>query len=474
MADERNDKNLFEEASELEQIFSEGASYADRADIDHDAPVAEDSAETEDAVAVEDDAEVSDSDDEEVSDPGPDDPVTEALGDIPPEKKLKSKKKIIAIVVAVIVVVILAVGGFVAYNFATGAIAPANAAAKYGTFDYLDESEVTDYIMTYKKYMGYENATDDEWAQFLAAYNLTPERLRLSTVRSLLTNKAIEKRAKELNITVSDDEVNEAVEAFKYMYALDDDATFQNTLESYGQTLEGFKETRRLLLLEEKLLEADLTIAEPSVEAVRETIASVAADQASEDGVDTSTDAAGDYFTLKHCYLFAKKVTGDEATLDDYNNVELVKQEFQESGMDVSTFVSIITLYCDVDSVKEVSGDMGWDVDTTELSETAAKVLARTDIGQVSETFADGDMECFIWVDQGYDIPYGSEFITVMDLSNMPDGLYQYFRDLTLYNDREALSSDYFSGLVDNLDIVLYPMPSDVPYNVDMSAYKVE
>ena len=400
-------------------------------------------------------------------------PVAAAVSEPAPKKR----GKIIGIVVAIIVVLcLIGVGGT-----AVGIIPVPGAAVKYGAFDYIFEDEITNYIATYKKQMGYENATDEEWASFLAAYNLTPERLRQSTANELLTERAVEARAKELGVSVSDEEVDEVVAAFKDAYAFNDDEIFESTLAEYGQTLEGFRSVQRMALLKERLLYADCKIDEPTTDEVRSTIQNFVAyhatydecDQFDEDGSNKAS-LFYDTFVVKHSYCFGIQFAGDEASLSDYEKCELIKDEFVESGTDVETFLALMSLYCDVDELKENDGAMGWDADTTEYSSAFATALAKTDVGEVSDSFNDDGMECFVWVDQGFTMPYDPEEVTTMDLSAMPSSLYQYFRDVTLYNNREDISDQYFRGLVSNLNATLYVMPDNVPYNVDMSAYTEE
>ena len=420
----------------------------------------DDSAETEGELSEAEDASSEDAGARTPADPEPE-----------PEKRPRRKLVIALVVVAVLVVLGCAFG---IYGYATGSLAPAGAAAKYGTFDYLDESDVTEYVMTYKTQMGYGSASDDSWAAFLASYNLTPDRLRMSAVNELLSVKAIEKRAAELGITVTDAEVDATVEAFKDAYAFDDDTIFENTLAAYGQTLEGFRETERQALLKEKLLQADLTVSDPTEDEIRDTVKTYAAYYESYDKENTADiSQVPDGHTIKHSYCFSIKLEGGEPSLADSEKVDSYKKAFQEGDMTVEAFVSLVSEYCDVDEVKDAGGDMGWGADLAEYSETYANILEKTEVGGLSPSFSDDGAECFIWVDRAYVVPYDEAALDSLDLTAMPEGLYNYFSDYALYINRSNLSSSYVADLVAKFDIILYPMPSDVPYNVDMSAYYV-
>ncbi len=395
----------------------------------------------------------------------------------PPKKRHRVRNTII---IVVIVVVVAAIAAFI-WGYATGAIYPASAAAKYGTFDYLSEQDVTDDIMTYKEQMGYGDATDEEWAEFLASFNLTPERLRYSTIVNRLSNVAIEDKCKELGITVSDEEIDDVVKGFKSLYGFGDDEVWADTLEMYGQTEEGFREVQRLELLKEKLCDEEVEMPTPTEDEIRSYIESFAASRQSDEINDVGSEEEAEALRsddasalLRHSYCYKYDIAGDEATLDESDQVQLIKEEFEESGTDVEVFETILATYCNDDEIMSISGDMGWDADTDEYSEVYMRMLDTLDEPGVSDIFNDGDAICFIWVDQVYSLPYSQEKLESLDLGTMPDSLYDYFSDCEAYILWQDDCDDYVATLAGELPVTLYPMPDDVPYNVDMTPYIVE
>ena len=379
-------------------------------------------------------------------------------------------KRIVALVVAAILVIAAAA---ITWAFAIGALAPAGAAARYGMFKYIQEQDVTDYIETYKTQMGYGEATDDEWAQFLAAYNLTPERLRLTTLNELLTEAAIQEKCNALGITVSEEEIDASVETLKQSLAFNDDTIFQNTLEQYGQTMAGLRESYRKQLLQTKLCSQEVTTPEPSDDEVRSYITNVAQSYMSDEEQETGTPNYSIDWEIKESYCFAMNVSGSEPSLQDTNQVEAIRQQFMASDMTYQSFKGILELYCNDEDVKSNNGSMGWNVDTSSYSEAYIKELNNTAAGSVSNVFNDNGMVCFIWVDQSYTLPRTNEGLSNLDLSSMPSSLHQYFSDCVGYSLWKTASTEYLSNLVKAYDVMLYPMPSDVPYNTDMSKYLV-
>lgn len=373
-----------------------------------------------------------------------------------PRKKSRWKK--IGVVAVVVIIVAIAAGTFAA--FATGKLYPNGAAAKYGLFSYVEESEVTDYIENYKTQMGYGDASDEDWATFLAAYNLTPERLRASTIDQLVTDKIAEKKCSDLGIAVSDDELNQAVDYYKNLYAYGNDDTWQQTLSQYGQTEEGFRESQRLSILKQKLAENQVPQPTPSDDEVKSTIASYI-DNANAN--DTS-------LTLKHSYCFKKKKSSSEGSLDELNEVQKIRDELVKVGATEESFASVVSLYSDdEDELKQKAGANGWNADTTGYGEAYIKALDNTGKGGVSSVFADDDYYYFIWVSDTYTLPKKSAKATDIDLSKMPDALHQYFSDVAAYAQWQQDSQEYLANLTSDINVVFFAMPSDVPYNVDMS-----
>lgn len=372
-------------------------------------------------------------------------------------KKTRRRKRVGIAVVIVIAVAIIAgaVTGFV-----TGRLYPNGAAAKYDLFSYVEESEVTDYIEDYKTQMGYGDASDEGWATFLAAYNLTPERLRASTIDQLVTDKIAEKKCSELNITVSDDELNQAVDYYKNLYAYGDDEAWAKTLSQFGQTEEGFRDSQRLSILKQKLAENQVAQPTPSDDEVKDTIASY---------IDNA-NSSGTSLTLKHSYCFKKKKSSSEGSLDERNEVQKIRDGLVKVGASEESFASVVDLYSDdEDELKQKAGANGWNANTAGYGEEYVKALDSTGKGGVSSVFADDDYYYFIWVSDTYTLPKKSSKASDIDLSKMPDALHQYFSGVAAYAQWQQKSQEYLANLTSSANVVYFAMPADVPYNVDMS-----
>lgn len=88
-------------------------------------------------------------------------------------------------------------------------------------------------------------------------------------VDSLITNKVIELEAKKQNVTVSEDEIQEELEAF--IESFGGEEYFNSSLESSGISLSDFKYDIKIFLLTKKLMEPTIEITEDELKEYFET-----------------------------------------------------------------------------------------------------------------------------------------------------------------------------------------------------------
>lgn len=376
------------------------------------------------------------------------------------EVKPKARGRVRRWVIGIVAVVAIAACGYAGYAIWVGDIAPSDAAAKYSGFNYLPENEVTDYIGVYREQMGLAQSSDEDWATFLAAYNLTPARLRYSTIRQLLTDKLVQMRADELGIQVTDSEIDATLDTLKGTMALGSDEVWQETLAARGQTEEGVRDVYRQAILKRQLLSQDVAMPEPSDEQVKEYMKTFDSTLASP--------------TVKHTYCFKWTGVDENTGLDVITMVQNARNELVKNGLSEDAFAAVVEEYSNDEELKGKSGANGWNADTSAYSEEYLSRLEGLGEGEISDVFKDGDAYEFIWVNMTYDLPTDSDAIDSLDLSMMPSSLEQYLRDSEAYELWEDECDEYLSNMLENAGVVYYPMPADVPYNVDMSLADVQ
>lgn len=364
------------------------------------------------------------------------------------------------VVASAIALVFVALAIYVGHAFWVGDMAPADAAAKYDGFNYLAEDEVTDYIQLYREQMGLAESSDEDWATFLAAYNLTPSRLRYSTIQQLITDALVQKKADELGLQASDDEIEATVDTLRNTLGLGDDEILKQTLEAHGQTEEGLREVYRQAIVKRMLLSSEVETPTPSDEQVKEYLKSIVPSMAVP--------------TVRHTYCFKLNNVNQEGDLDALMEVQHLSKQFSEGEKTTETFERLVEENSDDETLIETGGANGWDIDSSSYSNDYLGVLEGMTKGDVSEAFHDGESLCFIWVDDEFALPSDSKDIDELDPSDVPTSLWQYLSDAAAYSLWESAGQDYLAQLLDDAGVVYYPMPSDVPYNVDMSLADVQ
>ena len=357
--------------------------------------------------------------------------------------------------IAIIVVIVLCIAGGVVGALFTGVLAPPGAAAKYDAFSYIAEDDVTEYISTYKEQMGYGDVEDAEWAEFLASNNLTPERLRETTVDQLVCDEIIESWGKRLGVQIDSSEIDAYVQSMRNAYAFNDDEIWSSTLAQYGRTEDQLRETYRHSLVRQRVFTEEVPMPEVADSALIEALPSLTA------LLGTSH--------VKHSYCFKMQGLDEGGSLEKIGTVQRERAKLLEHKVTEKAFRALVAADCDVEALKETGGANGWSCDVSSYGDKYKSVLENTAVGEVSDVFDDGDGYAFIWVDQDYDLPESQEEANKLDLSAMPESLHDYLCDTLAYRQWERDSQAWLSDQEEQADVKLFAMPQDVPYNVDMS-----
>lgn len=323
----------------------------------------------------------------------------------------------------------------------TGGVSGGTAATVNGTA--ISEDDVTNSIEAIRKQSGLED--NDTWGQYLAAYGYTPETVREEIINSLADEQLVKQGAQELGVTVESSEVDTYVESMKVNF--DSDEAWVEALTKAGFTEESYRES-----LESSLLSQ-------AVEKYFEEKAEVSDD----DILETANTYVSYYDGAKRSshILFKVDDTSDEAAM------EAARAEAQDvlnqinSGMD---FEEAAKNYSD-DSSAEDGGDVGWDKLTSFVTEYQ-DALDELDKGGVSGLV---ESQYGIHIIKCTDVFNAPEEIT--DMAQLPEALQDTIKSMAASTAASADYDTWLNGLRENAEIVINDMPSNVPYNVDMSKY---
>ncbi len=299
------------------------------------------------------------------------------------------------------------------------------------------EDDVTLTIESVRSSLG---VTDEaSWAEWMIENGYTSESVREEVLDGLIEQEVLRQGAEELGITVEESEVDEYVNSIKSSF--EDDAAWEEALESAGMTEDEYREAIELALLSQGVEESFATDEEP----------------AAEDMLSYAQMYATYYDGAKRSshILFA---SDDEATanevLDKLNSGEL---SFEDAAAQYS-----------LDSSSTSGGDVGWDAMTTFVDEyqTALDELSEGDVsGLVVSTYGIHIIKCT----ELFNAP---EEVTSVD--QLPDAFVDAIRTMLQSSMASEAYSTWLDERVEAADIVINEIPTNVPYYVDLSAYQTD
>ena len=341
------------------------------------------------------------------------------------------KEKLAPICVAAAAACVLALAGCGSSDGMTGGVA----ATVNGTD--IAEDQVTNYIEDLRSSQNV--SSEEDWANWLNSSGYTPESLREAVINMYVTQELEKAAAADAGVEVTDEEVDAVVESMRSNY--DSDEAWQNALSSAGLTEESYRENVYQPMLEEKLLDAVLD--EKDTKADDDTVLSYLQMYASSlDGMKRSS----------HILFAADDEKTAQKVLDELNNgadfAELAKEYSTDSGS------------------AQNGGDVGW-------SGLNSFVDAYSD---ALDKLKEGETSGLVTSEYGIHIIRCTDIWNAPDeikkLSDAPDELVDVVR--TQMADpaaEQAAYSKYIEDLREKADIHVNDMPSDVPYNVDLSKY---
>lgn len=305
----------------------------------------------------------------------------------------------------------------------------------------ITEDTITKQIMSTRSALGYDS--DEDWAQYLVDNDMTPESYRESVIDSYARQYLLSQAISDYDITVSDEEVDEAWNEVAANY--DSEDAFISQLSVMGYTEDTYKDSLRSSLQQEKLREKVAGVDDPTDD---EIIAYA------NEHLDEYNDARRSSHILFKVDSDADDATKEEvrtkaqSVLDKINAGEI---SFEDAAKEYSE-----------DSSASNGGDVGWDKLTTFVSDYQ-DALSALDVDQVSgiveSTYGFHIIKC-----TGHFYVDGS----VTSIDQIPEDLRNQFSDTLKTEEEGTAYTEWLDGYVDDADIQINEMPADVPYNVSL------
>lgn len=326
----------------------------------------------------------------------------------------------------------------IAQNATASKVLEKVAASAYGHD--ITEQEVADYIAQFRFYV---NATDDAaWATYLDQNKLAASDVRKQAIDELAKRYALDAKADEHGIKITDEEVDKAVKDSRELYGYaDDDQGWADFLSSSYSDAKKYRDDVYYVLLRNKVAVEEIAYEEPSTPQLL-TYANDNPDQYAGKKIRLLIYPSGyDYAAEKALDALMEDGKVSNAELLEYADAE------SQSGIDVELKEPQWT------SIAPVSG-------------TAQSLLAGLGVGQAGIYTDDNGLPVLIYVDEQYTTKRNGQF----DLSAMPEPIMAKLKSDTVFDSRSKAIEQMMNNLIlDESQVSINDMPSGLPYDVDMS-----
>ncbi|MBO4352319.1 MAG: SurA N-terminal domain-containing protein [Eggerthellaceae bacterium] len=336
--------------------------------------------------------------------------------------------------------VLVALAAALACAFAIVGCASDNADTRVAgrVFDHdITEQDVIDYLADYRE--GCAVTSDEEWAAWLQQKGTTPEALRKEVVQYLAENWLIERAAELRGVSVSDEEIAEALEKQKSQYA--SEMAWTRALINSGYTEDAYILSVKSDLLKQKIKE---TFADP-------------ANVSDEDLQDYANNRISGVTTKRSSAIF---VSSDMES--GGNMAAKAKAQQAKAALDAGEdFASVFDEYSSTKYSDD--GDMGYDYYSTPNMAYNKALIGLREVGAVSDVIESDDGYYVIVVT---DVFSGVDGRGPMKLKKFPPELLDEFRNELARKQADDAYNEFYTSNVSEAQVAVEPMPDDLPYDV--------
>lgn len=336
--------------------------------------------------------------------------------------------KVSAFILAVICCLVLA-GCNSKYGFTGGTAATVNGTP-------IEEDTVTKYIEDFRTS---SNLTEEEaWANWLKESSQDPASVRSQVVDYYVQQELIRQAADENEVVIEQSQIDEQVDAMKKNYS--NDKAWQDALAQSGVTEDQYRDSIKIGLTSRALQDKVIT------------------------EVDTSDDAG----LLEFMNQYKDMINGSKRSshilfaADDAAKAEEVVGMLTSGEMD---FATAAQQYSTDTASAQNGGDVGWNTINNYVEEYSA-ALDSIEKGQITLTTSEYGVHIILCTDV-FQIDGNPT-----SLSAYPSEIVDYMR--TIYGSQKKAEDfqEWLNHYKEESEVVVNDMPSNVPYNVDLSQYE--
>lgn len=319
----------------------------------------------------------------------------------------------------------------------------------------IPESEVTtqiedmrEQVVSYYLQMDETLSADDAWGQYLVSVGMTPESMREQVIDSLVESALVKNGAASLGVVVEESEIDSYVQEMSSQYGSEEE--WKEILAEAGFTEESYRDTIRTALINQGLQEVFSETAKADDASMLELAQSYAMFY---DGAKRSSHILFKVADTSDAAAMEEARAKAQEVLDRINSGEL---DFADAAREYSE-----------DSSAAKGGDVGWDRSSNFVTEYA-DALDGLELGQVSGLV---ETEFGIHIIKCTEVFVAPEEVTSLD--QIPEAFRQEIESSASSNAVSTAYQDWIDQMRATAEIVINPIPANVPYNIDLTPYQV-
>lgn len=299
----------------------------------------------------------------------------------------------------------------------------------------IEEDTVTKYIEDFRA--SSELTSDEAWASWLKESDQTPESIREQVINYYVQQELIRQAADENEVVVEQSRIDDQVDAMKKNY--NNDKAWQDALAQSGVTEDQYRDSIKLGLTSRALQEAVIQ------------------------DVDTSDDAGLLEFmnTYKDMINGSKRSSHILLEQGQEAQAEEIVGYLTSGQMDFATAAQQYSI--DTASAQN-GGDVGWNT-INNFVEQYTSALDTIHEGQITMTISDYGIHIILCTEE-LDIQGDPT-----SLDAYPSEIVDYMRTIYGSQKKTEMFSEWLQHYQEESDIVINPMPANVPYNIDLSQF---
>lgn len=303
----------------------------------------------------------------------------------------------------------------------------------------IEEDKVTRAINNFRLNNSYTE--EDEWKEYLENRKYTVESMRYEIIGSLIDQELVKQCAEQLGVSTNEEEIQSYVDKMAEQYSSEE--AWLKAVEDAGweNGVDGYKEALNFSILEKKLQDQFDAEVEASLEDEDTLVAELQESSAT--------------------YTGAKRTSHILFGAEDQDLANEVREKLANGEI---TFEDAVAEYSTDDTTKENGGDVGWDKTNSFVTEYTDAVSSLENVGDISEVT---ESKYGYHIIELTDVWTAPETITSSD--DMPEEFVTEIKTNTIETDGNTNYTDWLDSMRPANDVVVNPMPENVPYKVDMS-----